>query len=768
MERLDFASVMAVLRRNISDEGFSNQADFLYSLFADFAGADSGVDEVVDFYTGQACRWINGQARLSPGIIDFYKSERNKIKLLNRIESEMLPLMPDSAMAAQELYDLVLQAPNVSPQKKMELTDGYTFEDKNDEAIFILDVLCLAMQLRFEKRDVRKKQLLTPGNLSPAVVDYIFDTDIPRPCRWFLGREQELGQLHALLVDHSKVFLHGIPGIGKSELAKAYARQYGKEYTNVIYVNYSGDLKQAVINLDFADDLPDESDDARFKRHNRFLRSLREDTLLIVDNFNTTASQDQFLDVMLKYRCRILFTTRSRYENHISLEVGELNSDTLLELMGKFFPEAEKMQNEIGQIIDLLHGHTFAVELAARLLANGLLNPKALVAKLQKEKAALDAEDKIGTTKDGRNRKATYYEHIHGLFSLYKLSGAEQNILRCMTLIPANGISSRRFAAWMEQQNMNTINDLMEMGFIHPKNNREILLHPMIREVAVEELNPSVRSCSVLLDSLQEISLMHGLDFMNNKQVFHTVESIITTIRKDDTAKYLLFLENVFQYMDKYRYETGMQAVLDELSAILVDGSVGTSADRACLLDCRAALEKDTKKQLELVKEAIRVLGDVYPSNAHLAANLHANLGALYHKAGRTDLAKLYMEQGVHLLEEYGLTGYHDSVTQICNYATLLTDMGEPQRAYSALLNLARTVQECNSDQCLDYGFIQQVMGSICVVNGDAAQAQLHHQRAMAIFEMVFEDEPTLLEQKRQEIGQAALVSRQKNQKLLV
>lgn len=54
---------------------------------------------------------------------------------------------------------------------------------------------------------------------------------------------------------------------------------------------------------DFADDMPDESDDPRFKRHNRFLRSLREDTLLIMDNFNATASQDQFLDVMLKYRC---------------------------------------------------------------------------------------------------------------------------------------------------------------------------------------------------------------------------------------------------------------------------------------------------------------------------------------------------------------------------------------------------------------------------------------------------------------------------------
>ena len=165
------------------------------------------------------------------------------------------------------------------------------------------------------------------------------------------------------------------------------------------------------------------------------------------------------------------------------------------------------------------------MELAARLLANGPLKPKALLTKLQKEKAALYADDKIGTTKDGRNKKATYYDHIHSLFSLYKLTGSEQEIMRCITLIPANGISSRRFAAWMDQKNMNTINDLMEMGFIHPKNNREILLHPMIREVAVEELKPSVCSCSVLLDSLQEISLMHGLDFMNNKQVFYTVES---------------------------------------------------------------------------------------------------------------------------------------------------------------------------------------------------------------------------------------------------
>ena len=151
-------------------------------------------------------------------------------------------------------------------------------------------------------------------------------------------------QLHELLIDHSKVFLHGIPGIGKSELAKIYAKQYSKEYTNILYMNYVGDLKQNIIDMDFADDFPEESDDARFKRHNRFLRSLQEDTVLIVDNFNVTRDQDEYLDVMLKYRCRSLFTTRSRYENQISLEVMELPMETLLVRMGKFYNAGRKAE----------------------------------------------------------------------------------------------------------------------------------------------------------------------------------------------------------------------------------------------------------------------------------------------------------------------------------------------------------------------------------------------------------------------------------------
>ena len=46
--------------------------------------------------------------------------------------------------------------------------------------------------------------------------------------------------------------------------------------------------------MDFTDDLPTDTEEERFRKHNRFLHSLKSDTLLIIDNFNATSTQDTF------------------------------------------------------------------------------------------------------------------------------------------------------------------------------------------------------------------------------------------------------------------------------------------------------------------------------------------------------------------------------------------------------------------------------------------------------------------------------------------
>lgn len=754
MERCDFSSIITTVRKYIGDDRGMNQIDLLYELFEGFLEEESSQD--FDFDNGLVCRWFNGQARISPRISGYYLHTDNRNRLADDIETNILPLMCDSAMAIQEIYKILIQDGTISDQKKEQLTQDYPCHTSEEQAAFLASVLCFGMERTFVKRNAATKKLLAAGTLSPVISDFVYNGEVPKACAHFCGRNQELSTLHELISEKRIIFLQGIAGIGKSELAKAYARAYRKDYTNILYLTYSGDLRQDIIDLDFVDDLPEDTEEDRFRKHNRFLRSLKEDTLLIIDNFNTTAGKDAFFSVLLKYRCRILFTTRSRFDNYASFNLGEISDpDALLSLMGYFYSDAKRKQSILKQIIQTVHSHTLAVELSARLLETGILEPQELLARLQVEKSALGATDTIDIVKDGQSRKATYYEHIHTLFSLYRLSEEELNIMRGLIFVPVSGVSGRLYANWMKLSDMNRINDLIEKGFVQTQSGRQISLHPMIQEVAIDETRPSVNNSAVLLDSLQTICLLHGHDVTWYKPLFLTIENIIREIVDDNTPAYLSFLEDVFPYMEKYHYTAGMELIIGKLSGLLTDETVGRSTDRAVLLDYRAACEEKTEKAIKLEKEAIALIPEISEENAHLVSNLYSNLGGLYKKAGKRDLAQQAMEQGLRILEQYDLLYYHDSIAQTANYAVLLTEMGQPEKGLSALKKLSRMIRDLNSDQTMDYATVQEAIGGICLATGDIRQATTHFKKALAIYEAVHNGEPDMIETKKQEILQA-------------
>ena len=754
MERCDFSSIITTVRKYIGDDRGMNQIDLLYELFEGFLEEESSQD--FDFDNGLVCRWFNGQARISPRISGYYLHTDNRNRLADDIETNILPLMCDSAMAIQEIYKILIQDGTISDQKKEQLTQDYPCHTSEEQAAFLASVLCFGMERTFVKRNAATKKLLAAGTLSPVISDFVYNGEVPKACAHFCGRNQELSTLHELISEKRIIFLQGIAGIGKSELAKAYARAYRKDYTNILYLTYSGDLRQDIIDLDFVDDLPEDTEEDRFRKHNRFLRSLKEDTLLIIDNFNTTAGKDAFFSVLLKYRCRILFTTRSRFDNYASFNLGEISDpDALLSLMGYFYSDAKRKQSILKQIIQTVHSHTLAVELSARLLETGILEPQELLARLQVEKSALGATDTIDIVKDGQSRKATYYEHIHTLFTLYRLSEEELNIMRGLIFVPVSGVSGRLYANWMKLSDMNRINDLIEKGFVQTQSGRQISLHPMIQEVAIDETRPSVNNSAVLLDSLQTICLLHGHDVTWYKPLFLTIENIIREIADDNTPAYLSFLEDVFPYMEKYHYTAGMELIIGKLSGLLTDETVGRSTDRAVLLDYRAACEEKTEKAIKLEKEAIALIPEISEENAHLVSNLYSNLGGLYKKAGKRDLAQQAMEQGLRILEQYDLLYYHDSIAQTANYAVLLTEMGQPEKGLSALKKLSRMIRDLNSDQTMDYATVQEAIGGICLATGDIRQATTHFKKALAIYEAVHNGEPDMIETKKQEILQA-------------
>ena len=749
MDRCDFSSIMTYLKNQISESNQMSQPEFLYEIFEDFLDSPENKEFTLD--NGLVCRWMTGQAKISPKISSFYAKPSNQEKLAKNIQQNILPLMADYSRTLQDIYTLFIQDSSISEAKKAELAPLYKPADLR--LLFLAKLISFGMERPFIKRDTKNQKLIAGGSLSPMVLDYIMDSEVPRPCRHFVGREDETTELHSLLEDNSKAFLYGIAGIGKSELAKSYAKYYKKHYTNILYFEYAGDLHQSVTDMDFADDLPEDTEEERFRKHNRFLRSLKDDTLIIIDNFNATATQDSFLSVMLKYRCRILFTTRSKFDSYCTLHLKEIKeSSSLFQLVSSFYSEAEEHRAIVEKIIETVHYHTFAVELAAKLLENGILAPHQLLIKLQEEKASLHNEDKIKIMKDGQSSNATYYNHIHTLFSLYSLSRKQRDIMCNMCFLPSSGISARIFSKWLELSTLNDVNDLIETGFVQSSLRHTISLHPMIQEIAVSETAPSVTNCHTLLDSLQKICLMHGIEVSYYKKLFQTAENIMLFIEKDDIPQYLLFLEDVFPYMEKYHYQKGMKKIIQELQHFIKANTYGTASDRALLLDYQATLESKTEKAIKLEKEALAQIKETTKENAHLVSNLHSNLGGLYRINGQLDLAKKHMKMGISLLEQYQLLYTNDSIPQITNYAVLLTEMQEPALALSALRKLAQIIKEYNSNHCLDYAQVQESLGSICLITANISQAKTHFKKALKIYEDIWADEPELIEKKYKEI----------------
>ena len=745
MERCDFASIMAIVRKYLVDGYFESQPDFLFVLFGDYVKKRDAY-----FESAAVNRWLNGLVQVNSDIGRFYhESEENRAKLAKTLETEIFPCMSDKAMAVREVSELLTWGENVSEEKKEGLLGLLP-----DEAAFLANVIVFGMTCAFLRRDIRKPSLPS-ANLSPVLSGYVVDEGLPNPCRHFCGRDAELDALHAMLTEKGKVFLCGIPGIGKSELAKAYAKVHKKDYTNILYLTYSGDLKRDVTNLIFSDDTSFESEDQRFRRHNRFLRTLKPDTLLIIDNYNAPIGGDGFLSVILKYDCRILLTTRNNPPERECFLLEEIaDRDALFRMCAKLYADAEENRATLEEIIETVHSHTLAVELAARLLETGLLEPQEVLEKLRAEKASFDAADKINVSKDGKRSRATYYDHIHTLFALFSLSLSQREIMRNLSLIPPSGIPAKLFGKWMGFSDLNDINEMTELGFVASRPGRKIVLHPMMKDVSVSEFPPSLSACHTLLESIREACGNHAEEIPYSGMMFRTLENAVDLAEKDDVSFYLSLLEDAFECMESFRYDSGMKRMLKEMGRLLKDESVATPYHRTLLKAFQAKAGGKSKKAVELMKDAVSIMPDIDSEDAELAATVNANLAYFYMREQNTEMIKQHLIATAAIMDKYDLMGTDKAWVRAVSAAVCADGEEEFERRLDVLLEMDRLFYKKND------GFTLKTLGEglkaaayMHMMTGHNEEVVRSFQRAMRVYSLVYANDPQLLERQKKEIA---------------
>lgn len=669
-------------------------------------------------------RWCTGDRPIPKEILSFYDNAGFD-GIQNNIQDDVIPNLINVPATRELLLELVADSVDVIGTKKAD-----EFARITDDAELITALIRYAIL-----NDHDSKHTL----LSPDLSDILLSNRLPSANCYFIGRKEELKAVAKALQDHNPVFITGTAGMGKSELVKTYAKKNEKKYTNIIHLFYGGDLKKCVAHMEFSDDTADMSEEMLFDKHMRILKKLHSDSLIIIDNFNVLPKEDAFFKEFIKLNCKILVTSRCNISQYETIKISEMDADTeLIELFYKHCPSAKSSQDVIKEIIQTVGCHTLTVCLSALSLTASGMEPEELLAELKTCGLNITSGEDVELYKDDDFTDGLMIEHLSKLLQLGKLSNQQLDILRNLSLLPVSGVIKNSFKNWMKLDNLTDVNHLIKYGFINEDtDNKKISLHPLLQEVIAIETMPTVTACSTLLDNLHLICLAHGLELRRPENVIASLISVTERIIVDDGAYFLLFLQDVFPYLDKYLVSDYLPKLTERISYVMEEYKLESPCDKALLLDYKAEcflLKKDYGNAVKKREKAINIMEKLHTKDAdmrttNLLSNLYNNLSNTYLLMKQGNEAAKALRTAFNIRIEYahlGLTESHDSLQQMMNLINMLLLAKDVDNAKIVLEQYETLVLEHLSDTSLDYGICKLSQGIIDMMERKPEAAEIN------------------------------------------
>ena len=118
MNRCDFSSISTCLKNHISESNQMSQPDFLYELFEDFMDDPTNQDFSMD--NGLVCRWMTGQAKISPKISAYYSKPYYTLPLKEIEDTNALLQLASAFYSEADTY-------RTTVEKIIETVHSHTF-----------------------------------------------------------------------------------------------------------------------------------------------------------------------------------------------------------------------------------------------------------------------------------------------------------------------------------------------------------------------------------------------------------------------------------------------------------------------------------------------------------------------------------------------------------------------------------------------------------------------------------------------------------------
>lgn len=323
----------------------------------------------------------------------------------------------------------------------------------------------------------------------------------------FIGRDKEIEEIAELLKTEHAVFLYGIGGLGKSEIAKGYAEKYRDKYDTIVFSTYVACLKDLICSDEFyIENLKrynGEDRDSWYLRKMNALRSISNDrVLLIIDNFD--ADYDECLDEFLNVPCKFLFTTRIDHSDYPTVKVGPIADLEQVKSIFTYHYGKSLSTSDIKaveEILTLIDRHTITVELIAKQMRASFIKPARMLEMLKQTGVNIRLKEKI--RREGESEKHSAFDYVRGVFSLSNLSKEECSFLRSMCMVPLTGIQVQDLGTILGLEDYDIINTLIGKSWvILDEADDRIRMHPVIKDVVNAELAPNPESCAAYIQGL--------------------------------------------------------------------------------------------------------------------------------------------------------------------------------------------------------------------------------------------------------------------------
>ena len=396
---------------------------------------------------------------------------------------------------------IVLVAGKVKPfDKEPELKEQFDFQTRRDiwDEKKLIEVIGYLSEERLESVWDFLHKRLNISDIRPEL-----NLPLPRNMKKtaFVGRDAELRRIEEEFRKDSVVVLSGLGGIGKTELAVRYGREYEENGRGRAYlVLYSGSFEETLVK-NVSQGIPGFSAEGKTAEEIQqaaldALKQCGKEDLLILDNADS-GSMNKLQQALGKLNMQVLVTTRKDVAG--AVEVKPLSLESLYDVFD--YHGVKLPREQMKQLIETVSFHTLTVDMIARTLRRGAwIEVEDLLAAL---KTGMEADEFTEVEIDyaASPGRAQINEHLKAVFRVANLSENARSLLCCAVLLPGGGMGERLFRSFVEKKARAELDDLIEGGWLF-RDIRLLKIHPVIRIVCQEELKPSDESCGAFLEAL--------------------------------------------------------------------------------------------------------------------------------------------------------------------------------------------------------------------------------------------------------------------------